>query len=903
MTIRNLEGLFLPSSIAITGPSRLPEPAFELLLARLAQGDYRGPITVVGCGRNMPDRFKTKRRLEDVAEAPDLVILAGRPEHAPGLIDAAGRRGTRAAVCLSAGYEAWDADLLSRLRFAAKPHTLRILGPGSLGFASPHAGIAAHIAATAVAPGELAILTRSSAVLNASLSFAAANRIGFSAVASLGQRTDIDVSDLLDWFALDYRTKAILVHLETIDRPAKFLSAARAAARSKPVIVMRSGRSRDRCGQGSTHAGRLAAPDKVFEAALQRAGILRVGDLDELFEAAETVSRLKPVSGRRMAIMATGGSLATIAADQLESRGGVLAELDKGTIGRMAPLLRAGAPARNPLIIDENAPAETFEKAVAALLDDPESDGVLLLAAPSALQPLEKTAAAIAKAHSTSKKRQSGKKALAVTLAAGNPLPRAALDEARIPCYGSSADAIRSLMHLACYMEAKTFLMAAPPSLPVGFSADVERARATVRKALGEKRTWLDPLEVREILSAYGIPQLATHVARTIGEIEALADGLLAVSDRLALKISSQELPFKSDVGGVVLDLASTGQVIAAAKKLAGRLAESHPGAKISGFVLQPMKSHPHAAELFIGLADDPVFGPAILFGQGGTGVEILNDTAIDLPPLDLKLAEALIRKTRVCKLLEGYRNRPQANIAAVALTLVKLSQIAIDIPEIREVDINPLIADAEGVLAVDARISVAVAASRPGRQGRSRLAIAPYPKEWEQTLRLKDGSEVFVRPVRPEDEEPYRAFFHTVTPEDLRLRFFAPVKDFNHSFLAQLIQLDYSRAMAFAAFDKKDGKILGVVRLHTDPDHKSGEYAILVGSSLKGRGLGWALMQLIIRYAAADGVETIKGEVLKENTTMLAMCEALGFSIRTLPDDDAIAEVTLPVKIDTVEP
>lgn len=900
MTIRNLEGLFQPTSLAVVGPNTIGPAALELLLARLVAGGFAGPMTVVGCGKTVPEGFRPKRRLSDLiakaGAAPDLLIYIGSADDAATVIAEAGAAGTRAVIALSAGYDPWPEAVVARTLQAAQPHLVRVLGPGSLGIAVPGRHLSAHLGATNARAGDLAFIARSGTVVNAMLSWAGTNAVGFSAVASLGQRTDIDISDLLDWFTGDVRTRAILVHLESVVNPRKFLSAARAASRAKPVVVLRSGKSWEDRVRGTTHAGRLAAPDAVFEAALKRAGVLRVDDFDEMFEAVDSISRLRPVAGRRLAIVSSGGSLATVAADRLRQRGGTLAHLSEETLGAVAPIARAGAAVANPVTLSEKAGPDGYEMAVKTMLADKNADAVLAVAAPSAFVPLEATAASIARAYQADKSRIGRKKALLVAFAGGATGARAALDAVRVPCFASSAEAIRSFLHLAHYTEAQHRLMAAPPSLPSAFSPDVGAARAIVRAALARGQVWLGPEEVGDVLAAYQIQRVKTLVARNPAEAADMAATLLADHGQLALKITSPQLPFKSDVGGVLLGLSSAADVRAAAEGLIDRLAVLHPQAEISGIQLQPMLGHRDATELFLGLADDPAFGPAILFGHGGTAVEVMADVALELPPLDLNLADALVRSTSVHKLLAGFRSRPRADIEAVALTLVKISQIAIDIPEIREMDINPLVADASGVIALDARISVAEPALHRGRSATSRLAIAPYPKEWEQTLTLKDGSTVFVRPVRPEDENLYRAFFETVSPEDLRLRFFAPVKDFSHAFMARLVQLDYSRAMAFAATDPESGTILGVVRLHADPDHRTGEYAILVQSGLKGRGLGWALMQLIIRYAAADGIETIKGEVLKENTTMLAMCEALGFQIRASQEDESIAEVVLEV-------
>lgn len=901
MTIRNLEGLFRPSSIAVAGPSRLPAGALELLLDRLARSGFSGPLSLVSGSDDdlavLPEGIAHAGSIGDLPSPPDLLILTGAPDGAADLISTAGAAGTRAAIALSAGYDRWSEDASRAALLAARPHLLRLLGPGSLGVAAPAARLAAHLGACEAERGDLAFIARSGTVVNATLSWAHANGTGFSGIVSLGQRSDVDASDLLDWFATDYRTRAILLHLETIVNPRKFLSAARAAARSKPVVVLRSGASRERPLDGITHAGRIARPDAVFDAALARAGVLRVDTLDEMFEAAETVSRIRPISGRRLGIAATGGSLATLAGDHLKRLGGELADLTEETAVTLAPLQRPGVSGANPLTLDETAPPESYAKAAATMLGDPNVDAVLTVVAPSPFVDMGETADALAALAAPGRGGHARRKPLLVALAAGKPLPRKALDDARVPCHGSASEAVRAFMHLARYAEAREQLMAAPPSLPTDFSPDVETARHIVRATLDRGETWLSPPDVSRVLAAYGIAEVESRLARDPEEAASIAARLLQDTDRLALKLVSPELPFKSDVGGVVLDLSTPEAVEKAASDLLARIARTHPHARVAGIVLQPMVRHAHASEIFIGLADDATFGPVIGFGHGGTGVEVMGDVALALPPLDLNLAEALIRRTRVSRLLQGFRNRPRADLHAVALTLVKVSQIAIDIPEIREMDLNPVAVDHRGVLALDARIAIAEPVVHSGRSGRSRLAILPYPQEWERTITLKDGSTVKVSPVKPEDEHRYRRFFEEkVTPEDLRLRFFAPVKEFSHAFMARLVQLDYARAMAFAASDPATGEILGVVRLHADPDHHAGEYAIIVQSGLKGKGLGWALMQLIIDYAAADGIGTIKGEVLKENTTMLAMCGALGFSIHPSPEDDSIAEVTLPV-------
>ena len=438
--------------------------------------------------------------------------------------------------------------------------------------------------------------------------------------------------------------------------------------------------------------------------------------------------------------------------------------------------------------------------------------------------------------------------------------------------------------------------MAAPPSVPQDFVPDRAAARQVISKVLADGRNWLEPMEVSALFAAYQIPLIGTALAATANEAAEIAKTFFQHARHCVVKLVSPDLPFKSQIDGIRLGLDSPAAVAAAAYELLDQTRTLFPAARISGISIHPMLEDRHGLELFTGLANTPVLGPVIVFGQGGSFVEESADISLELPPLDLKLAHALIERTRVSRLLDGSRARPRLDRDAVALTLVKLSQICIDNPEIVELDINPIVARQSGVIALDGRVTLDVHAARNKRRKRSRLVIAPYPSEWEQTLTLRDGRSVFVRPVRPEDEDIFLTFFEAVSQEDLRLRFFAPVRAFSHRFLAQLTQLDYARAMALAALDPETGALLGAVRLHTDPDHETGEYAVLVRSDLKGIGLGWALMQLIIRYAKADGLTTITGEVLKENTSMLSMCQKLGFKVRTSPDDVGIANVTLSV-------
>jgi len=453
-------------------------------------------------------------------------------------------------------------------------------------------------------------------------------------------------------------------------------------------------------------------------------------------------------------------------------------------------------------------------------------------------------------------------------------------------------------MHLVRYREALEALMVTPPSLPQDFKPDLATAREVVANAVQRGSTWLDPIEATRLLAAYSIPTAPVVLARNADEAAAAAAPFLAEGSGVVAKILSPDIVHKSEVGGVRLNLTSERAVREAVVDILGRARAARPDAAITGVTIHPMILRPKARELIAGIADDPTFGPVIVFGRGGTAVEVIGDKALALPPLDLELAHALIARTRVSRVLKAYRNVPAADTDAVALLLVKLAQLAADLPEVREVDLNPVLADQNGLITVDARVAVTpLEPARHGPSGHPRFAIRPYPKEWERRVRLREGIEILVRPVRPEDEPLYGPFFAAVTQQDLRLRFFAPVKEFGHSFIARFTQIDYARAMAFIAIEESSGKMLGVVRLHADANYDSGEYAILVRSDLKGRGLGYLLMQMIIEYARAEGIKSIEAQVLSENSAMLAMCRELGFAIAPDPRDPDTCLVKLALR------
>ncbi|MFT4248387.1 MAG: bifunctional acetate--CoA ligase family protein/GNAT family N-acetyltransferase, partial [Pseudomonas sp.] len=784
----------------------------------------------------------------------------------------------------------------ARAEAAARAKGLRLLGPHCLGVIAPHARLNASIAAHCPQAGDLALISESSAIAAALVEWGVARSVGFSAVVSLGDAVDVDFGDLLDYFATDYRTRAILLYVEHIRDARKFMSAARAAARAKPVVVVKSGRQARPDPHADTHAQTLASSDAVYGAAFARAGLLRVGALDELFAAAETLGRIGTFPGRRLAVLSNGGGVGRLAVDQLTLRGGTLATLAPQTVERLDQAMPQGWSRENPVDIVVDADGERYASAIEALLEDPGNDALLVVNVPTAFTSSADAAKALTRSLGPRGRVGGRDKPVFAVWLGQDDAAVAALNAARVPTYATESDAVRGFTHMVRYREAQAALMETPPSLPQDFVVDTAAARGLVEQALADGQRWLDPQATNRLLEAYGIACAPLQIAATANEAALLADPILAAGGAVTVKIVSQDIEHKSDVDGVRLNLPSVSAVRLAAEGILERARKARPDARIDGVLVQPTVLRPKARELIAGIADDPTFGPVIVFGRGGTAVEVINDRELALPPLDLRLAHELIGRTRVSRILKGYRDVPAADERAVALVLVKLAQLAADIPEIRALDINPLLADAAGVLALDARVAVAPSRILHKGRGHPRFAIFPYPKEWERTLALGERTRAFVRPVRPEDDALFRAFFARVSDEDLRLRFFQSVRHFSHEFIARLTQLDYARSIALVAIDPASGEMLGAVRLHADADYEKGEYGILIRSDLKGHGIGWQLMRIMIEYARWLGLKAVEGQVLRENRTMLAMCESLGFQVKPDPEDASLMNVLLPV-------
>jgi len=896
MSIRNLDKMFRPRSIAVFGASDKAKSVGSALMTNLLRAGFSGPILPVNPRTAAVHGIMAYKDVASLPITPDLAVIATPPDTVPALVAELGRRGTRAAVILTAGFAEGEVavgkERAAQLLGAARPHLLRVVGPNCLGIAVPGIGLNATFAPAALLPGNIAFLTQSGAMATTVLDWALPRGIGFSAIVSMGDMSDVDFGDLLDYFALDEATHAILIYAEAVTQARKFMSAARRAARVKPVIAVKSGRAEEGARAATSHTGALAGADVVYEAVFRRAGMLRVSELEELFDAAATLSRMSPQRGNRLAIVTNGGGAGVLATDRLIEEGGRLATLSADTIAKLNSVLPATWSHANPVDLVGDADAERYAQAVTILMQDANVDALLVAYCPTAIASSAEAAQGLINVLSQPDTAPR-KNVFACWMGDANVADgRARLVAAQVSDYETPERAVRAFMYLVRYRQNQELLLETPSSVAPNPQADTQRARGFIRQALDDQREWLDPAEVAGFLACYGVP-----FART----EAVPDAKLAaqvatqIKAPVALKIRSRDVIHKSDVGGVALNLATPAEVEAAALQMNERVSRALPQARLEGFIVQEMIHRPGAYELIAGVTTDPTFGPVILFGHGGTAVEVVRDKSLELPPLNTALARAQIERTRIAALLKGFRDRPAADIDGVVNVLIQLSQITADHAEITEIDINPLLCDPQGVIAVDCRIRVRATTV----SAQSRLAIRPYPQQLETEIRTLEGQSYSVRPIKPEDEPALRRFADEVDTQDLWHAFFSPLRDRTHETAARLSQIDYDREMTLVAWES--GRVAGLARSTADPDFEVGECAVIIRGDLRERGLATQLLKALLSAIAAQGVRQAVFVFPADQTRMLNLSADLGFFAATSPADASLVRATKALQTDAL--
>lgn len=870
MSVRNLDSLFDPASVAVIGASNRPASVGATVWRNLSSGAFTGPLYPVNPKYTTLDGHTAYARVADLPETPELAVICTPAASVVQLVQELAERGTRAAIILTAGLDRTQKEAIQN---AARPHLMRLLGPNCIGLLSSPRNLNASFAHISPQAGKLAFVSQSGALVTAVLDWADAQSIGFSHIVSLGEHLDVDFGDMLDYLATDVHTRAILLYVESIESPRKFMSAARAAARNKPVLVIKAGRSAQGQKAAASHTGALAGSDDVYEAAIARAGMLRVDTLQEFFLAAETLTRTQATGGEGLTILTNGGGAGVMAADAAAREGVALTTLSPATLAQLDAVLPDNWSHSNPVDIIGDAPAQRYLDALTILAADAQAGTILFIQAPTAIVPSTDIAQALLPAAAPSQNKP--------TRLMSSWLGGHAVEEARalftqngIASFETPELAVRAVAMLQAYARNQAELIEAPPAQMAAQAPDREAVRTLVREALANGQDMLTEPQAKAVLSAYRIPVVTTLTVAP--DADQAADAATRMGFPVVIKILSEQISHKTDVGGVALNLDSADEVRNAAYTMLTRVKKLRPDAVVDGFTLQSMVRRQHVQEVIVGATIDRVFGPIILFGQGGTAVEVMADRAVALPPLNIPLARALISRTRIAKLLKGWRDTPAVDETALHNVLLAVSQLLADIPELAELDINPLLVNFEGALALDARIRL----SGKAPAGALNFAIRPYPAELAETITWKGGP-LELRPIRPEDEELHTEFLQHLSIEDIRMRVFYSRRTMERTELARLTQIDYTREMAFIAIAPgPDGQpqTQGVVRAMADPDNISAEFGIIIRSEIKGGGLGRMLMEKMIAYLRAQGTQYLVATVLRENQRMVDLAHTLGF-------------------------
>jgi acetyltransferase len=875
MTIRNLDKIFRPNRVAVVGASDRPGKVGQILLHNLIGHGYGGVVYPVNAKREAVQGIAAYPSLAAVPHTPDLAVICTPAASVPALVEQCGQLGILGVIIISAGFREIGAAgrlLEDQVQAAANRYPgLRVVGPNCLGIMVPRIGLNASFAATMPVPGRVAFVSQSGALCTAVLDWAKAAGIGFSHFHSIGNMLDVGIDDLLDYLAGDPHTDSVVLYVESIGRARQFMSAARALARDKPIVAYKAGRFADSAQAAASHTGALAGVDAVYEAAFRRAGIVRVFDLDEVFDCAGLLARQRIPKGPRLAIVTNAGGPGVMACDALLDRRGELARLTTATLERLNACLPPFWSHGNPVDILGDAPAQRYADAVSALLDDAGVDAVLVLLTPQAMTDPTASATAVIEAA-----KRSSKPVLAAWM--GGPAVQGACQRfaaADIPAYTTAEHAVRAFMHLVEYHRRREILLETPREIPIQFPLDRSRLRQQFDEIAKRNGSLLSEDDSKQLLGTYGITVATPVPADTAADAVAVA---AEIGYPVVLKIHSPEITHKTDVGGVALNLTNAGEVQVAFDRIVSDARRLRPDATIRGVTVQRMITAIHGVELILGVKRDPVFGPVMLVGYGGVATEVFQDRALELPPLNERLARRMLESLRSWPLLTGYRGRPMVHVERLVETLIRFSYLVTDLPEIREVDINPLLAMPDEVIALDARVLIDRPETRP--RPHTHLAICPYPEHYTQTARLRDGTEIHLRAIKPEDEPAWQDLIRRSSTESLWKRFRYLFKEATHEMASRFCFVDYDRELALCAevMHEERPLLVAVARLVADPDHQEADYGVLVADEFQRRGLGRLLTEKCIEIGRGWGLARIFGETTADNSRMLRIFRQLGF-------------------------
>jgi acetyltransferase len=894
MVTLNLDKIFNPKSIALIGASDEEGSVGYILMKNLTEQGYEGKVYPVNIRKTEILGLKAYQTVEQIPEPVDLAIIATPAKTVPDIVEQCGKAGIIGIIIISAGFKEIGPEgkaLEDKILELKRKYNLRIVGPNCLGIIRPSIQLNATFTSKMPKLGNIAFISQSGALGAAILDWAVHENIGFSNFVSVGSMIDVDFGDLIDYFGTDPKTRSILMYIEGIKEARKFMSAARHFARTKPIIVVKAGKFGESAKAAASHTGALTGEDMIYDAAFKRAGIVRVEEIADLFNCAEVLGLQPLPQGPNLAIITNAGGPGVMAADALLAKGGKLAKLSQETMEYLNNILPPYWSRGNPIDILGDAKAERYKAVVEACLNDDNVDGLLIIYTAQAVV----EAAEVAKCIVDLLKSKGYRNKTILTSFMGHKEVETAnriFNENNIPTYFTPEQAVRTYMYMYQYKRNLELLYETPEELPGDVIPPRRPLMVIMENAIKENREILTEHEAKAFLEYYNIPTVKTFVAKTVEEAALRA---FQIGYPVVLKILSPQIIHKSDAGGVVLDITCETELKDAFNRILQRAKEYEPNAEIQGVTVQPMIKK-KGYEIILGAKIDPIFGPVVLFGMGGVGVELFKDFAIGLPPLNQTLARRIMEETKVYQLLKGYRNVPPANIKLLEEIMVRFSQMLVDFPQLKEVDINPLFINEKEAYALDARIVIDKTRMFTKIEPHEHLVISPYPKKYETLWKLRDGRLVLLRPIKPEDEPLWLEMFQNFSEESIRYRFFQIIKDTPHEVRVRYCNIDYDREIAIVAELNEEGtrKILGVVRLIIDPDGKTGEIAFIVADPWQGLGLGTKMVDYMIEICKDKKLEAIYGVMLPDNKRAIELMKKMGFTIEYIDNNTVKATLNL---------
>ncbi|WP_455369338.1 acetate--CoA ligase alpha subunit [[Eubacterium] cellulosolvens] len=903
MATLSLDRIFKPKSIALIGASDEEGSIGYILMKNLTELGYKGKIYAVNINNDEIFGLKAYKTVEQIPEVADLAVIATPAKTVPNIIEQCGKAGIQGVIIISAGFKEIGAEgkeLENKILEIQKNYNLRIIGPNCLGIIQTSISLNATFTTKMPKPGNIAFISQSGALGASIIDWAITEGIGFSNFVSVGSMIDVDFGDLIDYFGTDQKTSSILMYVEGITDVRKFMSAARHFARTKPIIIVKAGKFGESAKAAASHTGSLTGEDMVYDAAFKRAGIVRAEEIEDLFNIAEVLGMQSIPKGPNLAIITNSGGPGIMATDALIARGGKLAKLNKQTIEKLDKILPYYWSKANPIDILGDARENTYNDVVQICLNDENIDGLLIIHTATGRENPVNIANRIVE--QCRLKHPRSQKTILTSFMGYEQVKEAnrILNENGIPTYSMPEKAVATYMYMYQYKRNLELLYETPEELPISSVPPKRPLILIMRNAAKENRKILTEVEAKQLLDYYNIPVVKSLVAKSIDEAKIYAE---KIGYPIVLKILSPQIIHKTDAGGVILDITSETQLKEAYNKLINNAKKFNPNVEIQGVTIQPMiKSKGY--EVILGAKSDSLFGPVILFGTGGVGVEVFEDVALGLPPLNQTLAKRIMEETKCYKLLKGFRNAPPANISLLERLMVQFSQMLVDFPEISEVDINPLFIDEKNALALDARIVIDIKRALEKFEPHEHLVISPYPKKYESLWNLRDGRTVLLRPIKPEDETLWLEMFQNFSEESRRYRFFEIIKDAPHELRIRYCNIDYDREMAIVAeLDDNNGRrrILGVVRMIIEPDGKTGEIAFIVADPWQKLGLGSKMVDYMIEICKEKSLETIYAIMLPDNKLAVELVKKMGFKIERIEDETVKATLNLKEEVDKI--